>query len=382
LALSYQIFTDSDSLPETWDGVASYNLFLTKSYFRVLQESAPANMSCFFIGLFDEDKLVGCAIAQFLDMASVDSFGSRDHCLKENLRLFFFRRFASRVLILGNNMLSGENTFVFKSDIDQSDAFTALEGAMDSLRKDLAKQGRAPHLVVWKDFKPELASMIPDSVRQKFFRFTAQPNMVFEIPADWISENNYVNTLNKKYRDQYKRARKKQHGVFMRQLSAKEISENLITIHALYRTVADNAPFNTFYLKPNHWLSLKDNLGEDFLLYGYFEGNKLVGFDTLIKNGSVMETYFLGYDASVQKQRMLYLNMLYNMLGYAVKNRFRKVIFGRTALEIKSSVGATPIELTSFMQHQNPIVHKFLPMLYGYFEPAVEWKQRHPFKHD
>jgi hypothetical protein len=32
---------------------------------------------------------------------------------------------------------------------------------------------------------------------------------------------------------------------------------------------------------------------------------KLIGFNTLIKNGSVMDTYFLGYDDSIQREKML-----------------------------------------------------------------------------
>src|SRR5690606_35030339 len=127
------------------------------------------------------------------------------------------------------------------------------------------------------------------------------------------------------------------------------------------------------------WLSLKENLGDDFLLYGYFSGEKLIGFDTLIRNGNAMETYFLGYDAQEQRHRMLYLNMLYNMIGYAIKKKFKTVIFARTALEIKSSVGAEPLELYGFMKHTNPVIQRLLPRLFRYFEPEAQWQQRHPF---
>jgi hypothetical protein len=53
-----------------------------------------------------------------------------------------------------------------------------------------------------------------------------------------------------------------------------------------------------------------------------------------------MDTYFLGYDDSIQREKMLYLNMLYDMIAYSINKGFKEIIFARTALEIKSSVGA------------------------------------------
>lgn len=337
-------------------------------------------MTCFYIGVFSGEQLVGCALSQFLDMGSLSSFGARDHCIKESIRLFFFKRFVSRVLILGNNMLSGENAFVFSDNVQPQQGLKALNQGLDEIRRHLAQKKRDPHLVVWKDFCPDHAMEFQNILGTEYFRFTAQPNMVFSVRHTWTSERDYVNDLTKKYRDQYKRARKKAEGITMRQLSAQEISKNSAKLYELYLTVAQNAPFNTFYLREIHWLSLKENLGDNFLFYGYFEGDQLIGFDTLIKNGNTMETYFLGYDGQVQKQRMLYLNMLYNMLGYAIKNRFKRVIFARTAMEIKSSVGATPAELIGFMKHRNSVFQAFMPKLYRYFEPEAQWQQRHPFK--
>lgn len=337
-------------------------------------------MRCYYIGLFDQHELVGCAISQFLDMSKLESFGSRENCFKENLRTFVFRRFSSKVVFVGNNMLSGENAFHFTDDSYFVSGVTAIASAVDEISSKLANAGNRPHLTIWKDFRGKHASRFPESVTAKYFRFTTQPSMVFDIRPHWKKEADYVADFSKKYRDQYKRARKKTEGIDMRQISCDDVSDYEDRLYELYRTVSDNAPFNTFYLQRNHWKSLKKNLGDNFLLYGYFDGDELIGFDTLIKNGNVMETYFLGYDGEQQKQRMLYLNMLYNMIGYAIKNRYKTVIFARTALEIKSSVGADPLTLFGFMKHSNKLINRNLPKLFRYFEPETQWQQRHPFK--
>jgi hypothetical protein len=115
-------------------------------------------------------------------------------------------------------------------------------------------------------------------------------------------------------------------------------------------------------------------------LCGYFLNEKLVGFHTLLLNGSVLETYFLGYDEYVQKEKMLYLNMLYNMTKFGIENQFKKIIFGRTALEIKSSIGAKPVVMSGFIYHTNTWINKMLPKLFPNLEPTLVWQQRHPFK--
>jgi hypothetical protein len=135
-------------------------------------------------------------------------------------------------------------------------------------------------------------------------------------------------------------------------------------------------------LTKNHFSEFKKNLGENFILIGYFIDEKLVGFITLINNNRALDTYFLGYDNNIQKEKMLYLNMLYNMIDYAIGNRYEEIIFGRTALEIKSSVGAQATKMIGFMQHSNIILNKLLPFFFSYFEPEVSWKERSPFIDD
>ena len=93
-----------------------------------------------------------------------------------------------------------------------------------------------------------------------------------------------------------------------------------------------------------------------------------------------MDTYFLGYDETIQKEKMLYLNMLYDMVAYAIKKQFKHVIFARSAMEIKSSVGAHPEEVYGIIKHHNSLLNIFMSRLFPYFDPKIQWKQRNPFK--
>lgn len=379
---SFKTFLSTDSLPEQWHALASKNIFLSKHYLQVLESSAPTNMSCTFVGVYNGEELIGIALAQLLVLKNVRSFGQRDNCLKTKIRTFAFKRFSSNVLILGNNMLTGQNAYVLADHADIQLAVEALSDALAHIAGRSAKNGIAVHLTIWKDFAQDEITNFNTDRFSDYFRFSTQPNMVFEIRESWKSAEGYYNDLIKKYRDQYKRSRKRAADVTKRKMTLAEIGANKPIINELYLNVAQNAPFNTFYLHPDHFFDLKKRLGDHFLFYGYFAGDKLIGFNTIIRHGRDIETYFLGYDEAYQRDKMLYLNMLYDMIGYAVNKGFKKIIFARTALEIKSSVGAAPQEMFGQIRHSNPIVNYFMPRLFRYFEPEVDWKLRHPFKHE
>ena len=379
-SLSFKIYSETIQLPSDWDLLAKSNIFLSMAYLQVLETSAPKNMRCYFIGLFEQGKLAGIALSQFLDLSEVESFGDRDACVKTKMRQLVFKKFSSSVLFIGNNMLTGQNAFVFSDLVSIRDGLETLLQAVEKIKRNLRDQGLRIHLTVWKDFSESLIPEFKKNAFADYYQFSTQPNMIFDIRKDWFSFDNYIDSLLKKYRDQYKRARKKADGLTKRKLALDEIIEHNQTIYKLYRTVAQNAPFNTFYLSEDHFVAFKRLLKDNFLFYGYFEDDKLVGFNTLIKNGNDIDTYFLGYDENCQREKMLYLNMLYDMTAYSVNKGFSRVVFARTALEIKSSVGAVPVPVWGFIKHSNPIANYFMSKLFKYFEPETAWQQRHPFK--
>jgi predicted N-acyltransferase len=337
-------------------------------------------MFCHFIGLFDKDKLVGISLSQFLDLNKLESFGERDQCIKNAVRNTILKNFCSHILIIGNNMLTGENAFSFSDSIEKVEMLLALKTASEKLQMIFKKKGLKVHITTYKDFHEKELKAFHQAGFNNYFQFSAQPNMIFDIPNHWKSEQDYIDALSKKYRDQYKRARKKADGIEKKKMELADIIKYEETIYDLYFHVAKNAHFNTFFLAKKHFRVFKEILQDKFLFYGYFLDDKLIGFNTIIKNGEVMDTYFLGYDDSIQREKMLYLNMLYDMVAYSINKGFKEIIFARTALEIKSSIGAKPLKMYSFAKHSNPIADLAFEKVYCYLEPDVEWKERNPFK--
>lgn len=374
------IYYNIDQLHEDWNSIATSNIFLTTDYLQVLQRSAPHNITCIFIGVFLNTKLVGIALSQYIELKKLSNFGDRDKGLKTNIRDFVFRNFASNVLLLGNTMLTGQNAYIFIKNISSEHAFLYLEKAINDIKNNLKIQGKKTHIVSYKDFSTTEKNTLQLEKAKSFYLFCTQPNMIFNIHDNWEIEDDYIADLSKKYRDQYKRARKKSEAIQKRKLSLEDIIKLEDEIYDLYHYVAKNAPFNTFFLTKNHFAVFKEILKDKFLFYGYFIDDKIIGFNTLIKNGAIMETYFLGYQESIQKNNMLYLNMLYDMISYSIKKKFKKIVFARTALEIKSSIGAVPLEMFGFIKHENIFINSQMDIIFKYIEPKTIWNERNPFK--
>jgi len=116
-------------------------------------------------------------------------------------------------------------------------------------------------------------------------------------------------------------------------------------------------------------------------VFGVFLKDELVGFYTLILNQEVLETYFLGYNKDMQHQYQMYLNMLFNMASFGIDNGFKKIVYARTAMEIKSSIGAKPHTMHIYLNHTNNVIaNTVLRGIVKYMNPIQTWEERHPFR--
>jgi hypothetical protein len=72
--------------------------------------------------------------------------------------------------------------------------------------------------------------------------------------------------------------------------------------------------------------------------------------------------------------------MLYDMVEKAIGLGLQQLVLSRTALEIKSSIGAVPQELPCWLRGRKRWSSALIPLIAPYVAPPTEWTQRHPFK--
>ena len=376
MSYTFKKYKSSSEIPHNWnDVIGQHNIMLSKEYFRTLENSCPENMKCFYIGFFSDDELIGGALFQYLNFIQHKTF-QKDEAFCD-VKNFVAKKFTKNVMILGNNMLTGQNGFYFDASKITIDQVIPL---LDEAVQEVQRQEGKTSLIIYKDYQESFVKYFQGKNHQSFFRFSVQPNMILRLKENWLTFEDYLNAFSTKYRTRAKSAKKKNTGIEKSEMTFNDIKNHQKKMNLLYQNVAENAPFNTFFLAENHFESMKESLQENFRVFGYYLDEKLIGFYTLILNNKDIDTYFLGYDKELQKEKQIYLNMLLDMVEFGIDEKFYRIIFGRTALEIKSTIGAQPVEIFGLIKHNDLLINQFMGKIFTSLNPAIEWIQRKPFK--
>ena len=376
MSYTFKKYKSSSEIPSNWNEiVGQHNIMLSKEYFVTLETSCPKNMRCFYVGFFNDNQLIGGALFQYLNFIEHKTF-QKDEAFC-NVKNFVAKKFSKNVMILGNNMLTGQNGFYFDAEKITIEKVIPL---LDEAVQEMQRQEGKTSLIIYKDYQESFIQYFQSKNHQSFYRFSVQPNMILRLKENWLTFEDYLNAFSTKYRTRAKSAKKKILGIKKFEMNLDDIKFHQKEMNVLYQNVAENAPFNTFFLAENHFESMKESLEDNFKVFGYYLNKKLIGFYTLILNNKDIDTYFLGYNKDLQKEKQIYLNMLLDMVEFGINEEFHRIIFGRTALEIKSTIGAQPIEIFGLIKHNNLFINRFIEKIFKSLNPAVEWIQRKPFK--
>lgn len=385
LLKTFQIYSSYKELPEVWKDLTAHDVFLQPNYFKAIEKASPNNIQFFYVGIFKNEVLVGVAVIQRVQLYLKDMFRKTSvSCLKTLIQSIVSKVLKGNVLVVGNLMHTGQHgMFYDEKQINDTDYLETVFKALNTLKIRIKKnQNKKIRVIMLKDFfeGDSIHNQKETFLSQKLHNVHVQPNMIMSIRKDWFAIEDYIGSLKKKYRARYKRAKKKFGSVNRVELDVDTIYSNSEKLYELYLNVSNNAKFNTFILPKLHFYNLKQELGDTFRVFGYYLNDELVGFYTLILNNDTLETYFLGYDGELQHSYQLYLNMLYDMTTFGIENAFSKIVFARTAMEIKSSVGAKPEIMSIYLKHTNSFINAILKQVFKLMNPSRDWEERHPFK--
>ncbi|MBK9335676.1 MAG: GNAT family N-acetyltransferase [Lewinellaceae bacterium] len=385
----FSYFRSMDAAGADWDAAAPPDdIFLQRRYLSVVENTPPHGMRFGYLVFYCGEAPIGVALCQIKYFKGDDNINDLDSrgkepCFFAGLTKWLKRRVAGKlaadILICGNMLLTGEHGYWFDYNrISPENAAVLLEDALEKVMQNHDRSGERMPVILLKDVAPARRPHRQHFVQKGYVEFLIQPNMVLHLPFSTFDD--YLGAMSTKYRTRAKRAFKKAVGIEKREMTLLEIQQELPRMYELYREIANNAGFNMVDLNEHYLFALKRDMPDHFRLFGYFLNGKLLAFFTTIQNGAELEAHFLGYDKEHNHDLQLYLNILYDIVRIAMESGCREVVFARTALEIKSSVGAVPHDLCCYLRHRNPLVNRFTGTLLDYLKPVEDWLPRHPFK--
>lgn len=390
-AIEHRFFRSIESASADWQLAApADDLFLQVPYLRLLENNPPEGFRFGYLVFYKMGQPVGVALCQILFFKLEDHLQhidkpSKEVCFFSTFAVCFKKwvagRMAADLLICGNLLNTGAHGWYFDPQVvSRVAAAKLLESGLSDIQAQLQKEGSRVSISLVKDVAPEDYNTRDWLKSRQFSEFKIQPNMVLELP--FATFDAYLAAMSTKYRTRAKRAFKKASGLVHRELSLAEIERESPIIDGLYKQVAGNAGFNMVDLNKGYLAALKRGLPERFRLIACYLDGRMVAFYTLLDNYGQTEAHYLGYEKSANHDLQLYLNILYELVRLAIESGSKRIVFARTALEIKSSVGAVPKELYCFVHHQHPVLNRFSVALLAYLKPPDTWVQRHPFKEE
>jgi hypothetical protein len=381
--LHCELFSTAEALPEAdWNTVVDAgHVFLRPVYLRALERSRPERMT-FFYALFREaGRPVAVASFQCVDFG-MDCFGP--NLLPEGAApgtSFFVRaqlkrvlgRMRARVLICGNLFVCGPHGFAHRPEVDAERAWTALAEAVEVLQTR-----ERVTMVLVKDLAPEAVDATRALERAGLDRVQVEPTMVLTVRPTWKRFEDYLGDLTTKYRGQARRARRQFEGVERRPMSAGDIADLAPRVEALYGAVHQRSRLRPSRVGASYFVQLKEALGDAFDFVGYFEGDELRAFNTRLRAGDELESYYLGLDYAHNERLALYFNAMLDDVEHGILTGAHRIQLGRTSLERKSALGAEPVDLNLFTRHREPLLYPLARGLLPLVQP--KWTARHPFR--
>ena len=352
---------------EKWDHhISDNNPFLKSSFLKLFEVYDSKELKPFYIE-FNNNFIYG----NLITIAGEKAVNYYDQNNSTSLKKWLMKRVKIRVFCFGNTHMSNMPCHQLQSDLISEDKFKELTSIINQ------KYGIRYFLIPDHFFSAIKANK--RNLSSQFNIFKIDPDMRLDIPENWKSFEDYNNAISSKYKKRLRGELKKS-----KALSSKIISkEDLINLKGqmseLYNNVYQKSSFSG---PPFHIDIFKELLKLEFLspqIQGYYLKDKLVAFSSYFQSQNNLYSYYIGLDYTLNKKHSIYSKILYDTIEKAIAQNVSQIIFGRTASEFKSTIGAYPNESTSAMFVSNPLINVILKPVFKRVSPE-KWIQRRPFK--
>ncbi len=209
----------------------------------------------------------------------------------------------------------------------------------------------------------------------------AEPPMRLDLPPHWSSWNDYIAAMRPKYRQRAKSARKKGKQLVRQALDLATLIEMEPVLNQLLQGVLERAAVALSPPTARTLIQLKTSLVDRCQVRLYTLDGVPVGFAASLLEYDAVEGILVGFDETVNREHKLYQNMLYDYVEEALQRGVSKVCLGRSALEIKSAIGAEPHDVPVYIRHPSALLHPVIGWAASTL-PTPSWIPRNPFHED
>lgn len=276
--------------------------------------------------------------------------------------------------VLGNVYITGDNGQYLSKTLSDKDRWVIIQEATSFISKQTPIDAFLISDLRDEDLQGK------DAIMERGYRiFEVEPDLIFKIDRNWKSFDDYLDGVISKYRVRTKKVLEKSQQLVIKDLDAASIKENEEAIFSLYKNVVDSATFKLAEIGVNYFYDFKQAYPNTFFLRGFYLDKDLVGFICFFSEKDSLRINFVGLNYDYNKAHCIYQRVLYDCIKQGIVMQKESIHFGRTASEIKTSVGAYPVKTYALLKHNNKIPNLAIKPLTTYLKPEP-FEIRNPFK--
>ncbi len=360
------------------------SLYFHKDYLISIEENNPEIKFAYLILLDSKKRAISFASLQIVNFFIDDIKNDLEYLIRKLKNIgrklnLIPKKKPLKILICGNTFVSGEHGIFIKDDQNKRLVIKELAKAiLNYVNNDITLK-KEVDLFLLKDFLNE-STHIANALKDfNYNAFLVEPNMRLDLHKDWKIFDDYLFSLKTKFRVKARKALQLSSSLKIENINEENILKLLPEMTTLYKKVSSKADFNLGDFNLKTYISLKEKLQDNYIIKSYSLNGKVVGFMSCIVNHNSLDAHFVGIDYLINRKYAIYQRMLYDYIEIAINKKKKYLNFGRTASEIKSSVGAIPQDLTMYIRHKKSIKNRILKLFLQRIEPTP-FHQKFPFK--
>ena len=357
----------SSSNQKKWDSLLNDETpFLKSKFLKLFEVFNPNSLLPFYIS-FDSNLIYGNLIT--IEGKKTANYFDQDK--KFSFKRWLLKRANVKFFCFGNTHLSNLASHHFLDN-------KISEHKLKELIYTIKRNYWVNYFLIPDHF---LVSVDPNKKKlsSRFNIITIDPDMRLNISKDWKSFEDYKNNISSKYKKRLRRVFHLSNPLEIKPIKKEDIPTQLSQMEELYLNVYENSSFSGPPFNMNIFLEFFKNKDINHQISGYYLKNNLVAFSSEFFNGNKLYSYYIGLDYNVNRKYKIYNRILYDTISNGISKNATQIIFGRTASEFKSTVGAIPKKSKSAIFIVNPIINFLLSPILNRISPD-DWIQRNPFK--
>jgi predicted N-acyltransferase len=377
-------FSSIDQIsPKIWEGLqCAKNIYFNPAFLKAVEKNHPEIVFSYVVLIDKNSNPIAFATIQIVNfhiddikndlellIRKLKNIGRKLHILPNKKPL--------KILISGNTFVSGEHGIFIKKN--QNKKIIIKELAKAILHFVNANKKLKIDAFLLKDFRNKSLFISNELRDYNYHPFSVEQNMMLKLDENWHVFEDYLASMKTKFRVKARKAFLRSTNIKIENVTPENIDIQLPKMTALYKKVVDNADFNLGNFNLNSFKDLKKNIGSNYILKTYWLDDNIVGFISGVINQKSLDAHFVGINYELNKEHAIYQRMLYDYIEIGIEKNLNRINFGRTASEIKSSVGAVPQDLTMYIRHKKSITNKILKLFLQRIQPTP-FQQKFPFK--